>query len=84
MNQKIKRTSLRIAVFAVIASIVLWLIPAGLAFGEGSVDLDALKAEVEEAQANLDSTQAGVDSAEAALADAQAALDSAEAALADA
>jgi uncharacterized surface anchored protein len=76
------KTVLRMAVIAVIMTVVLWMMPAGLISAEGSSNLTELQAAAEAANMALADAQAVADAANADLAGAQTAADAANAVLA--
>ena len=77
---------MRIAVFAIILTIVLWLLPAGFISAEDTAPktIEELQQAVTDATTALADAQAAADAANAALAAAQTAADAANTALADA
>jgi hypothetical protein len=75
------KTVLRMAVVAVIMTVVLWMMPAGLISAEGSSNLTELQAAADTANAALADAQVAADTANADLAGAQTAADAANAAL---
>jgi len=79
MSKKLKKTGIKLAIFALIVTFVLWLIPAGLAFGEEAApkSIEELQQAVTDATTALSDAQASAAAAEQALADAQAALNNA-------
>jgi hypothetical protein len=78
------KTFLRMAVVAIIMTVVLWMMPTGLISAEGSSSLTELKAAADLANMALADAQAAADTANADLAGAQTAADAANLALADA
>ena len=74
----------KIVIFAIIAMLILWLLPAGLISAEGANSIAELQAAADSANTTLAELQAAADSANTTLAEAQAAADSANAALSEA
>jgi hypothetical protein len=82
MGMKIKKTGIKLAIFALIVTFVLWLIPVGLAFGDtGSASIEELQQAVTVATTNVADAQAASADSAAALATAEQALAAAQSAL---
>lgn len=84
MTKLKNKAILRIAVFAIIMTMLLWLMPAGIISAEGNSSFAELQAAADLANTVLTDAQAAADAASASLATGQADLDDANVNLANA